>query len=173
MEKSELRKISKQKRKSLNLKLISNKIVEQIESLESFKSSKTVMIFYPKEGEIDLRCLVRNEKKYCLPRLNGDEICPCPWCLGEDLILSKYNIYEPITHELSVADVDLIILPGLCADYTKNRLGYGKGCYDKFLEKCSAKTIFPVPDELLFDEIPIDNNDKKVDIIVTQSRIIF
>lgn len=173
MEKSELRKISKQKRLGLDIKLISNKIISRIRDLEAFKSAKTVMIFYPKDGEIDLRGLVDTEKKYCLPRLNGDEICPCPWCIGEDLTISQYKIYEPITPELRFSEIDLIILPGLCADYTKNRLGYGKGCYDKFLEKCSAKTIFPIPDELLFDKIPTDENDKKVDIIVTQSRIIF
>ncbi len=173
MDKKELRNYAKNKRKGLDISLISNQIIKQIERLEVYNDAQTVMIFYPKKGELDMRGLVNQKKRFCLPRLKEEKICPCPWCLDEELVLSKYKIYEPLTPELSISEIDLIILPGLCADYTKNRLGYGKGCYDKFLEKCSAKTIFPVPDELLFDKIPTDFYDKKADIIVTQSRIIF
>ncbi len=172
MDKAEYRKKAKKIRKELDIDGISLRIQEKIQQMSSYIEAKDVMLYYPKEGELNLLGLAGDKKDFYLPRLDNTDILPCPWKCGDTLCLSRYKILEPYTEPVSAGDIDLIILPGLCADKNKNRLGYGKGCYDRFLEKCKAATIFAVPDELIFDAIPVEIFDKKADVIVSQCRII-
>lgn len=172
MNKQEYRQNAKEIRKGLDTVLISCCVQEQIRNLNVYNDAQSVMLYFPKAGELDLSGLVNDSKNFYLPRMNGNEIVPCPWNKDDKLVLSNYKIFEPCTEPAEPDDIDLIILPGLCADINKNRLGYGKGCYDSFLEKCKALTIFAVPDELIFDCIPVEAHDKKADIVVSQSRII-
>ncbi len=80
---------------------------------------------------------------------------------------------EPVLHEKEV----LMILPGLAFDKNKNRLGYGGGFYDSYIEKEEAagthfiKVSLAYPFQVL-DEIETLPHDKKVDYIVTRDTII-
>ena len=138
-----------------------------------YKNTKNILLYYPKKGELDLTELALDKtKSFYLPKLNKDCIECCYWQRGDKLELSKYNILEPTTKPTTINQIDLIILPGLCADTQRNRLGYGKGCYDKLLIESRAITIFPVPEELLFNLIPTEPHDQKADIVITPTQII-
>ena len=72
---------------------------------------------------------------------------------------NKDNIYK--------GKIDLIIVPGVGFDQNNNRLGYGKGFYDHFLKN---KNIFKIGicfKEQLLDEIPVNEYDIKMDLIIT------
>ena len=60
----------------------------------------------------------------------------------------------------------------MCFDKNKNRLGFGKGYYDKYLENTKIKRIGICFTEQLVDEIPITENDIKMDLIITDKEII-
>ena len=171
MDKKEYRQKAKAIRAGLDIKRLSAVIQDKIRTVSAYIEAEDVLLYYPKAGELDLLGLIEDNKNFYLPRMTEDDIVLCPWQYGDKLLLSKYNIYEPLSEPVDFKKIDLIILPGLCADKNKNRLGYGKGCYDRVLEKSPGPTIFAVPDELIFENIPVDEYDKKADILVSQSMI--
>ena len=76
---------------------------------------------------------------------------------------------EPIMHEKDV----LMILPGLAFDKNNNRLGYGGGFYDRYIEKeeRAGTKFYKVSlayDFQILDELPVEDHDKKVDIIISK-----
>ncbi len=98
--------------------------------------------------------------------------------LNVDLLMNKYGIREPrpTLPSRRVSDTQLILVPGLAFDEFGNRLGRGLGCYDRLLADAT-------PDNttvgLAFEaqivggmDIPEDENDIPVDVIVTESRTI-
>ncbi len=59
------------------------------------------------------------------------------------LKVSKYGIPEPVSGiEISPETVDVVFVPLLVFDHSGNRIGYGKGFYDRFLQKCSSNAVF-------------------------------
>ena len=147
-------------------------MVKQIRALEEYKTAQNVLLYYPKENELDFRELAGDGKKFYLPRIEKGVLIVCPWQEGDKLELSSFSVYEPVSAPVNEDVLDLVILPGLCADVRKNRLGYGKGCYDEFLPKCRAISLFPVPDELLFNSIPAEAHDVKPDMVLTPTQIL-
>lgn len=160
--------------KKLDLRGISEVLVSRIRDLDCYAESRNVMIYYPRSCELNFISLTRDKSKnFYLPKIEGNDIFPCSWRIGEQLKLQgKYRVLEPLSDFIAPEEIDLVILPGLCADKSRCRLGYGGGFYDRFLAQSTAKTIFPVADELLFGTIPSDEWDKKVDIVLTPTQII-
>jgi 5-formyltetrahydrofolate cyclo-ligase len=69
--------------------------------------------------------------------------------------------------------MDLLIIPGIVFDLQGNRLGYGKGYYDRFLSLRKIKYIIALAYELqVINQIPNNEHDIPVDIIITEKRII-
>ena len=172
MDKIITRNCAKFIRSKLNMYGISKCLTERIAELDEFQQDQTVMLYYPKEDELDLTELYTEKKEFFLPRIEKGKILVCPWDFGDKLTKSSFNVYEPLTEPVDPQILDLIIMPGLCADVNKNRIGYGKGCYDEFLTYCNAKTIFALPDELLFNSVPTAIHDIKPEIIITPTKII-
>ena len=88
---------------------------------------------------------------------------------------NEYNIPEPVEGiEVPDAKIDVVFVPLLAYDEEGNRVGYGKGFYDRFLKKCRPETIkiglsfFP-PEEKIED---VSSNDIKLDFCVTPNGII-
>lgn len=90
-----------------------------------------------------------------------------------DLEPGSYGIEEPTTPELEQFNYDCIIIPMLSADLYGNRVGYGKGFYDTFLNKTSGTKIGLVYDACVSDqEIEHNHFDVPLDIIITENRVI-
>lgn len=87
---------------------------------------------------------------------------------------NKYNIPEPIDGiEVPTSKIDVVFVPLLAFDKTGNRVGYGKGFYDKFLSECNPKTIkiglsFFETEDLISD---VFENDVKLDYCVTPQGV--
>ena len=92
------------------------------------------------------------------------------------LKINKYGIPEPIKSHKEIPDVALV--PLLAFDKNKNRLGYGKGFYDKYLNnqiKINKKNILTVGIAFSFQKhhnLPIKNNDYNLDYVITEKGII-
>ncbi len=70
--------------------------------------------------------------------------------------------------------IDLVIVPGVAFDEDLNRIGFGKGYYDRILYRLSsrAKKVAVAHDFQVLNSIPSEEHDVKMDIIVTEKRVI-
>ena len=149
--------------------------------MEEYLHANTVMAYMDFRNEVPTGAIIeqirRDGKKLILPFTNKDfsltpyEI-PGEGALADYLITSGYGILEPNLDLCKKADadsIDLIIIPGSAFDQYENRMGYGKGCYDKFLASLPSK---PFKLALAYDFqvlpcIPADITDVKMDKILT------
>lgn len=159
----------------------SAKIVERLLALPAYAGASVVAGFFPLRGEVDLRALfdrvLADGKTLALPRvdLESDEIVLHRWSPGDPLEEGPYELREP-THdapEVAPADVGLVICPALAADETGNRIGYGRGYYDRLLPRCTrAYGCVVAFDFQLVAEVPAMPGDVAVDAVVTDARTI-
>jgi len=167
--KHDLRIKAKNIRKNLNMEKISQQILSAILNLDIFNLSEHIMLFYPLQYEVNLLNLLNVEnKKFYLPRINGEDLECCPYKKHDLLKLSFFKTKEPISKSINPQILDLIFVPALMVDTFNYRLGYGKGFYDRFLQKTNAYTIVPIAKELLVENLPIDSYDKPVNLVITQ-----
>lgn len=86
--------------------------------------------------------------------------------------ISSLGVLEPIDGEdVSIHDVNGVVLPGVAFGKNGNRLGRGKGYYDRTLEKFSGKKIGICFEIALIDDVPTSGHDIKCDFIVTENHI--
>ena len=110
------------------------------------------------------------EKRILLPVVVGDDLELRLYTGPEDLNPGAYGIEEP-TGELftDYADIDFIAVPGVAFDRNGNRLGRGKGYYDRLLPRIpsahKAGICFPFQ---LVEEVPAEPFDIRMDEIITQ-----
>ncbi len=148
--------------------------------LDHLNGFTTIMVYVSKTPEAETKDLIIDlnrrgvrvvvpiiEKETCSLRLS---YLPDP----SVLVPSTFNVPEPIGHELPARpeDVEVVIIPMLAFDAEGNRLGYGAGYYDRFLCR------YPHPQKIGIafscqqaKNIPADENDVKMDYIVTEKGI--
>lgn len=176
MEKQELRKeIRSRKRQftSQELREQSFPVVMRLLSHPRIKTAKTVMLYYSLPDEVDTHTLVDSllvsGKQILLPRVTGEGTMELRRYTGPaDLALGAYNIMEP-TGELFVdyASINLAVIPGVAFDREGNRMGRGKGYYDRLLPKLRStyKIGICLPFQLV-EQIPTDEHDVKMDEVI-------
>lgn len=183
MDKKILRKRLIEKRKSLDKvekakwdKIISEKIIKS----DCFKKAEQVLVFSSTDDEFDTRYIIErcreSYKRVFYPRCidkDGNMSFFKVDSVG-DLTFGSFGILEPkeTCKKYIPQDNDLVIVPCLSADKQKNRIGYGKGYYDRFLKDFNGVSISPCYDILLEDEIPTDKYDMQINIIVTDKEVI-
>lgn len=177
LDKKTIREKNKQIRATLLengiISAVSASIIEKIKKSDYFIMAKNIAIFHPKKGEVNLLGLLEFEdKNFYLPRTKGDNMEFCPFKSEDELLESNFKIKEPKTNALSdLSLLDIIFIPALGADKLGNRIGYGKGFYDKFLNQNShilkAKKIVVLPANLLCENIKADSFDVCYDYLVT------
>ena len=96
------------------------------------------------------------------------------WCKNDPLLINKYGILEP--ESTNRVYPDILFVPLVAFDKELNRLGYGGGFYDRYIQKISnIKKIIKVGLAFSFQRlktIPTNKYDKKLDIIITEKNII-
>lgn len=116
-----------------------------------------------------------------IPYCSGGEIVPIRVHSFEELMLGQFGILEPkpsiredTGRQVSFKKIDCVLVPGLAFDPNGNRLGRGKGYYDRFLLQLPAETltIGLAYDNQIVDSVPTDPWDKPVKAVVTESRVI-
>ena len=179
MNKKEARTLIKEKRMKLSqvyIDVASDKIFEKLLQNEDFKNAKTVMSYMDFKNEVKtdkINDFIKNSGKILvLPKVKDKETM----IVIEDknqYIVSPFGNKEPDGEEYK-GQIDVIITPGVAFDRDKNRVGFGRGYYDRFFVKHSnAKKIAIAFEKQIIDEgIETDKYDKKVDILITENNII-
>lgn len=137
----------------------------------------TLLLFYGVGTEPDTGRLLpelwRLGKRVCLPKcLPGRAMESRPVRSGEDLRPGVFGIPEPLDACPAVdkGDIDLILVPALCYDRSCHRLGQGGGYYDRYLADYGGRTVGLCRECLLQDELPVEEHDRGVDLVLTEKR---
>ena len=150
-------------------------------ALPEFITARTVLFYASFKSEVDtfdlLKKSILNKKTVVLPKVDlrtgGLELYAIR--STDDLAPGYFGIPEPPAIEgrhIKVSGIDLLIIPGVAFDLNCNRLGYGKGFYDKLLSQKTAPAVALAYEEQVMKDIPAYAHDIKMDKIITDKKII-
>lgn len=155
-----------------------SKIIEkQLLSDENYKSAKSLFIYVSFGNEVRTYGVIMNAKKtgkkVYIPKIVGGEMKAVE-CDLKCLMPNKFGVMEPSTYNIADAkNIDICITPGVVFDCDKNRIGYGRGYYDRFFDKYpDIYKIGLAYDIQVVKEIETQPHDIKMDKIITEKRII-
>lgn len=146
-------------------------ITERLLGHQWFYRAEILLAYASYGSELSTNMLLqealKQNKKVYLPKVSGNEMQFYRIDSLKDLQKGYKGIPEPVTNEKfeynrNIVDKCLMLMPGLAFDVMKNRLGYGKGFYDRYLadkEDLQLKTIAIGFRCQLLEEIPVDEND--------------
>jgi len=182
MNKKELRKQYLELRKTiLNRDSKSKKVTDKIIFFDKYKEAKVIALYNSLEDEVSTQYLIKhsmeNNKIVVLPKvINKNEMNFYKITSLDGLERGAFGIKEPVDDEDNLVrpdGIDLMIVPGVCFDRDKNRIGFGRGYYDTYLfnENNILKIGICFDEQLLKDEyIEVEDNDIKMDVVVTDKR---
>lgn len=149
----------------------SNNIVNQIINHSKYIEANTIACYCSLKDEVCLDGLIidawNNGKVVVVPRVNRSEMDFYEIKNMDDLKIQSFGIREPKHDDVfDKHKVDLFLVPGVAFDSTGNRMGFGKGYYDRYLMDLDTYKIGICFREQLDDHIPIDEFDIKMDEII-------
>ncbi|MDR1091658.1 MAG: 5-formyltetrahydrofolate cyclo-ligase [Prevotella sp.] len=160
-----------------DLQLRSEEVLSTLEITGVFQEAKTIFVYTSLGDEVQTQGFIekwKDEKNFYLPVVIKDDIVFRAYTSSTKFQKSSFNILEPIgTDYTGFKKVDLIIVPGVAFDRNMNRLGRGKGYYDRFLSKISAPKTGICFDFQLLDKIPVESTDIKMDYVVSENELIW
>ena len=159
--------------------------VESIELCERLKpqlrSARTILFFAPLPGEIDLWPLLEES-------VSAEKTVALPWFdpatqayrarrvenPADEIVTGKFSVREPASScvEIPPGKFDLVLVSGVAFDLSGNRLGRGKGFYDRLLAKISGVKCGVGYDFQLLEKSPVEPHDAKVNFILTPGRCV-
>ena len=150
--------------------LSSHGLSEKLIALAQDLDVQSIASYVPLASEPDVSAFNSwaNGKSLSFPRIDGDDLI---FSTGE-LLPGPYGLMEPTGACVEITDIELVVVPALAADRTGNRLGKGKGFYDRVLPRFKAVKVAVVFEEELLDELPTQAHDMPVDYVVTPNQII-
>lgn len=175
-QKKQLRKdIREEKKRHLpdELMAYSSALLEQIEKHPRFIASHTVLMYHSLSDEVQTHAFVEKwykVKKVLLPVVRGDILVLRHYTGKDCLEIGAFNIEEPSGEDFkNYHEIELSIIPGVSFDHYGNRLGRGKGYYDKLLPLLThAYNIGICYSFQAREKIPAEPFDRKMDEVWTE-----
>lgn len=183
IKKDEIRKQILEKRSNLSLEEVDKKSELIIENLTPYlKNAQNIMIFTDMKNEVRITKLIElyPEKNFFISKIVNSK--------NREMKINKYNENELVLHKFGYYEsssddfydekiLDIVIVPALAFDSSKNRIGFGGGYYDTFLNKVRGKnknTLFigVCYDFQMIEEVPIEGHDITLDLVVNESEVL-
>ena len=183
IKKDKIRKQILEKRSNLSLEEVDKKSELIIENLTPYlKNAQNIMIFTDMKNEVRITKLIElyPEKNFFISKIVNSK--------NREMKINKYNENELVLHKFgyyaSSSDdfydekiLDIVIVPALAFDSSKNRIGFGGGYYDTFLNKVRGKnknTLFigVCYDFQMIEEVPIEGHDITLDLVINESEVL-
>jgi 5-formyltetrahydrofolate cyclo-ligase len=178
MDKAQLRAEIKERKKQFDsneLYMMSIEVVGRLLDDDHFFTAENVLLYSSLPDEVDttdlIETLIESGVNVYLPKVTSDEDMEIRLCKNmNELQPGPFGILEPtgpVISDLSI--IDVAIIPGVAFDHKGNRLGRGKGYYDRLLANKQMKDVYKIGicfDFQLVDEIPVTENDKKMNSVI-------
>lgn len=183
IKKDEIRKQILEKRSNLSLEEVNKKSELIIENLTPYlKNAQNIMIFTDMKNEVRITKLIElyPEKNFFISKIVNSK--------NREMKINKYNENELVLHKFGYYEsssddfydekiLDIVIVPALAFDSSKNRIGFGGGYYDTFLNKVRGKnknTLFigVCYDFQMIEEVPIEGHDITLDLVINESEVL-
>lgn len=177
-----LKKDIRHKIKSLRLMLseedktaAAEEVFNVLEKTAAFLMSDKILMYHSLPDELPTVAFLKkwsSKKHFYLPRVNGVNLEILPY-EETKLELGSFQIEEPTGDAITdPAEIEMIVVPAVAFDRRGNRLGRGKGFYDRLLSTTRATTIGVGYDFQVIDELPVEEHDVPMDMVITQNNII-
>ena len=154
------------------LEALSVSMLQRLELHPVFVEARTVLLYHSLPDEVTTHTFIDRwcgEKEIILPTVVGDDLVLHRYTGPDCLTLGSYGILEP-SGELftDFGRITLAVIPGMAFDHQGNRLGRGKGYYDRLLPRLTHayKLGLCFPFQLLSEEIPHELHDQKMDAVI-------
>ena len=183
IKKDEIRRQILEKRSSLSLEEVNKKSELIIENLAPYlKNAQNIMIFTDMKNEVRITKLIElyPEKNFFISKIVNSK--------NREMKINKYNENELVLHKFGYYEsssddfydekiLDIVVVPALAFDSSKNRIGFGGGYYDTFLNKVREKnknTLFigVCYDFQMIEEVPIEGHDITLDLVINESEVL-
>lgn len=182
-EKAALRKVVRQALReadSVDMVRWSDQITGRLVALTEYRQAQAVMVYLSFRTEYQTAALIEHAlgagKAVCAPKVNWRTGRMAPVVLrgSDDYELDDHRIKEPRSDErFPLAEVGMVVVPGLAFDGRGRRLGRGGGFYDKLLSRTDVQAIKLAAafDLQIVSRVPVDPHDQPVDAILTPSKL--
>lgn len=159
----------------------SKQIIEKLIFSNECKNANIIATTMPMEHEIDTKLLIQAcwnlHKEVVVPKCNHKtrEMQFYKITSFSQLEKGYFGILEPkefICEKIHKDEIDLIVVPGVAFTAKGNRLGYGGGYYDRYLEHYNGNLVALAYDIQIVDELPFEAHDQNMPIIITETRFI-
>lgn len=156
-------------------------IKDRLFALEEFKRAGSVLFYASFRSEVDTSVIIEEAllmgKRVVLPKVDNDTNSLTKHSIEgmHETSAGYMGIPEPVTDPCcKVEEIEFIIVPGVAFDEKGGRIGYGGGYYDKLLPRVKGlRTIAALAyEEQIYDELPSEEHDVGMDIIITDRRVI-
>ena len=178
MQKQLIRAIISESKKNFSSQILSElseKICNRLVKTDAFKNAQCIAIYWGLKDEVQTSGIIEewcNKKRIVLPVIHGNDICFHAFTGKEKLKKGVYEIQEPTSGDTIPHDnIDLFIVPGVAFDRNCNRLGRGKGYYDRYLTGINKPMIGICFDFQLIDSIPTEKHDVKMTMVITEKVV--
>lgn len=155
----------------------SRQIAQRVMRMDECAKAKRVMCYYSLSGEVQtaelLRALIAEGKEVYLPVTEKNREMNAVRLRDADAVhAGAFRVMEPDGDEtVEPNEIDLILIPGLAFDRTGGRMGYGAGCYDRFLPKCRGVFAALAFEFQMVGSVPTDAHDVPMHYVVTERTV--
>ncbi|HWL35028.1 MAG TPA: 5-formyltetrahydrofolate cyclo-ligase [Frankiaceae bacterium] len=150
-------------------------LTEAVLALPEVSSARVVAAYYGTGTELPteplLSALRSRGARVLLPLLlPGDGLAWGTYDGG--LVSGPHGLLEPRVVDADLGEADVVLVPGVAYDLAGRRLGRGGGSYDRALASVSVPVVALALDEEVVDEVPVEPHDRRVDVVVTPTRVV-
>ncbi len=178
IDKKELRKEMRQRKAAMTAEqkiAESDSVWQHIEQLSCFQQAHHILLYHSLPDELITHNTIERwatqGKEIYLPVVVGDDLVVRHYN-HEAMQQGEFNIMEPTGNNVDTNLLQLIIVPGVAFDNNGNRLGRGKGYYDRLLSRTSTTCIGVCYNCQLIDSIPTEPHDHIMQYIVTPQGVV-
>ncbi len=155
------------------------RVMQRILDLAAYQRARTILMTWPLPDEINLwplaSVVLRSQAVLCLPRFNpstgGYDVCRIEQ-LEEGLCAGRFGILEPAPHcgVVPPEALDFCLVPGVGFDSSGQRLGRGRGYFDRLLATVRGVTCGVGYDEQWVSRVPVEPHDVQLNWVLTPSK---